>query len=99
MYIIAKNYYGRTSYAGVFAEVIRETDTRYYVQQPVEGYAKGRRDSLYVDKDEVIVTDATPEMWGAIKKADDDYERECARVNKELREAHKAAIERIIRPS
>lgn len=98
MNIIARNgisLYSR-QYAGVFAEVIRETGTRYYVKPPFAGYAKGGHDSLYVDKADVIATNATPEMWEAIKEADWKYAQERTHMEQMIRDEHKAAVERII---
>lgn len=95
MLIIAKDisYYTRR-YADVFAEVLRETETRYYVR-PIEGQAKGAREK-YVEKADVITTNATPEMWEAIKQADEEYKKERQRMERELIEAHRAAVERIL---
>lgn len=97
MYIIAKDvsFYSRR-YADVFAEVVRETETRYYVRA-IEGHAKGTKGNNYVEKSNVLTTKATPEMWAAIRQADEEYKKERQRMERELVEAHKAAVERIVR--
>ena len=96
MLIIVKDisFYGRR-YAAVFAEVLRETETRYYVRA-IEGYAKGGKGNHYVEKVDVIATNATREMWVAIKQADELYLEEYRRTQQMLREVHKAAVEAII---
>ena len=66
MKIIAKDLY-RT--AAVYAEVVRETDRRYYVKA-IAGYPKGPRNNAYVDKEDVIATHATPELFDALQSAE-----------------------------
>lgn len=83
--VAARNNYGdRLPGVGSLLRVLRETETRYYVERANDDGTRAERyshDSVvhgafpnhYVEKENVVAVDVTPEQWRAMRRATEDF--------------------------